>query len=537
MGRFGLILVVLGSFGYGGLQGVASLLEPNCRGVHQEFAAPQIVNFGDCVSETGVCDTFDELFGKQIRQVKTTRGTKDDIELAEELWKSSETVKDSNEIRGRILEAVYDLTAKTDAAVKLGISALRALEEMRPERASEYRKKVREVWEYVYRRAKGEEKKEAGKELVSMMMEEGEALIKELKVMEAATVYRRALGMARAGRLSNVKYLQTLTNYATKMMGVVREITKLEGERKAGSLTENSAKRLAMLYVVKFDSPVRVKGFLGKVGEPEGGLIGSAMAEVGEADVKACRGLGEWYTKLAKGEKGLVELRMLSRAEGYLRRYLNEGKENLRGTDQLKLSLMLKRIEGKLATLRGQLGDTGRWKDLTGYFAKMVAAKKYGAKSGEVSHKNGVFSLSGTSTWLPYPANAKDVILSAEIKRVGGLFVLIRGRWRWKEKATGYAIESALYETLILKQGERELTRKGVKETANGKFFEVQFGLIGEQIIVAVNGKKVIQMTDKSDLKAGNVYFGARNAKTDMRRLRIMIPSKGQAKKWIGSLK
>ncbi len=483
-------------------------------------------------------DTFEELYGKKIRDVKVTRGVEDDIELAETIWSAAETIKDSKVLRGLMLEAIYGLTARTDVGVKLGVDALRELEGIYPKKASVYRKQMVGIWEMAYRKSKGAKRKEAGRELVEMMIEQGHQLVKLMRVREANAVYRKALGIGQSVRLSNVKYLKALVNHATSLIGVVREIEKLEKMRKGGSLEEEDAKRLARLYVVKFDSPELAKGVLSKLDKVEKALIEGAMLELESASVEQCGKLWAWYYELSDGERGLVALNVLSRAEGYLKRYLDEAKETLSGTDRLKLELSLGRIEARLDKLREALGIAGQWKDLTKYYAKMVATKKYGRRDGEVTFKDGVFSFSGEATWMHYPARAKDVIISAQIKKIDGYYVRVGGRLREMEEGGRYTAQLGTDQSIILKLGKRmEINRQTVKETEHGKTFQMQFAILGSRLVVAVNGKKVMEMKDERNAKAGGIFFGTGHAKAEISKMRIMLPTKEQGEKFLAGLK
>ncbi len=483
--------------------------------------------------------TFDELYGKQMRKVKVTRGVEDDVELAEAIWKAAETIKESKVLRAVMLEAVHELTARTDAGVTRGVGALEELGRINPKKANVYQKQLVGIWERVYRRAKGESRKRAGRELVKMMIGQGKQLVRTMRVREASAVFRKSVGIAQGVRLSNVKYLKALMNHATSLIGVVREIKKLEEAGKGGSLDEEGAKRLGRLYVVKFDAPEQAKGVLTKVGETEKALIEGAMLALENASVEQCSKLWAWYYKLSEGERGLVLLNMLNRAEGYLKRYLEESKEKLKGTDELRLKLTLTRIETKLDALREKLGDVPRWKDLTKYFAKMVAEEKYGKRdTGKVTFKNGVFSCGGYATWMIYPAQAKDVIISAEIKRIDGQVVRMGGRVRSNEVGGRYEMELRLSDVVAFKWGKREeIMSKTVKGTGNGKSFELQFALLGDQLVVALNGKKVMQMKDARNMKPGDIFFGTGNARAELQKLRVMLPSKEQAKRYLAGLK
>ena len=111
---------------------------------------------------------FDDLYGKQIEQVQTTTGKKDDLELAEKMLASARTA-DDQDLLILLCDKVYDLARTTRSGYATAIDAMRLLSERVPARWNRCREKMLSVYPYIYMASRGEDRIEAGRILSEML--------------------------------------------------------------------------------------------------------------------------------------------------------------------------------------------------------------------------------------------------------------------------------------------------------------------------------------------------------------------------------
>ena len=85
--------------------------------------------------------------------------------------------------------------------------------------------------------------------------------------------------------------------------------------------------------------------------------------------------------------------------------------------------------------------------------------------------------------------------------------------------------------------GSTELTRKSVPKAFGGNTIELQLAVLGDTIILFIDGKRILKARDNKVRGAGMVGFGVNDGDAEFRNPRFMVPTPQQMKQLIDAAK
>jgi len=294
-------------------------------------------------------DTFNKLYGEDLKRVAATPLPADDVSLAKQMLGDAKEAGDQPALLSLLCEKAYELAVKDASGYATATAAMDLLAGKVPEKKIECLQKNAALYQKQYTAARGEAKTKAGEDVITALSALAEAQTAAGDSDAAGTTLRQAIAIATAIRSENKAALQARLENLAPRQKVEKQIAALKAKLDADAKDEVSRKELVRLYLVEMDNPAEAAKFLDEtLDEATRKYVPAAVKPIGDAPELACTELGDWYRGLADqaatpASKGA----MLRRAQAYYQRFLElHTAEDLART---AATLTLKRIEDALA--------------------------------------------------------------------------------------------------------------------------------------------------------------------------------------------
>ena len=298
-------------------------------------------------------DTFNRLYGEDLKGVAATPSPADDVALAKQMLEDTKKAGGAPALLVLLCETAYELAAKNPAAYPTATAAMDLLAAKVPEKKAECLQKNAAVYQKQYATARGDARTKAGEKAIEVLGVLAEAQAAAGEVEDAGASLRQALAVATAIKSESRAGLQARLAGLASHEKIEKQIEAVKAKIGADPGDAASRKELVRLYLVDMDLPAEAAKFVNEtLDEPTRKYVPAAAKPVPEAPEAACAELGDWYKALADqattpASKGA----MLRRAQGYFQRFLAiHTAEDLGRT---AAALTLKRIEAALAKLSG----------------------------------------------------------------------------------------------------------------------------------------------------------------------------------------
>lgn len=309
-------------------------------------------------------DTFNLLYGNDLKRVAATKDAADDLALAQQLLEAAKTPKTEAPLIALLCEKAYELAHKDPKGVPVAIQAMELAAEKVAGKKGEYLEKIVAIRQQQYTAARGDAKAKVGEDLLVALDRTAEAKADAGDLDGAAALYRRALTVLATPEVKD----RIKTNLAelTVRQKMHKQVADLKAKVEANPNDTASRIALIRLYLVEFDNPAEAAKYLGEgVDEATQKYLPAATKPVTEAPELACLELGDWYMTLSDNASDAARQKMLSRAAAYYSRFLELHAAD--DMDKTKAALGLKKAEAaqaKLSASSSGHGDTAGWVDV-----------------------------------------------------------------------------------------------------------------------------------------------------------------------------
>ncbi len=301
-------------------------------------------------------DTFDKLYGEDLKRVAATPSAADDLALAKQLLEAARQVTNQPALLTLLCEKAHELAAKDAGGYPTAKAALELLAANVPEKKVESLQKMAAMYQRPYAAARGDAKSKAGEVLVEALKALADAQAEAEDADGVGDTLKQALAVATAIKSPSKADIQAQLAGLGAQQQVEKQIAALKAKLEKDPQDAASRKEIVRLYVVEMDNPAEAAKFIDEtLDEATRKYVPAAAKPLEEAPELACNALGDWYRGLADqttapASKGA----MLRRAKAYYERFLGLHKaDDLARTGA---ALMLKKIEDALAKL-GPAGE------------------------------------------------------------------------------------------------------------------------------------------------------------------------------------
>ena len=296
-------------------------------------------------------DTFNQLYGDDLKRVAATRSHDDDVALARQLLEAAGKVANQTAFLTLLCEEAHELAVKDAAGYPTAKAALELLAANVPGKKVESLQKVAAMCQRPYATARGDAKAKAGEALMEALTVLADAQAAAEDVDGAGATLRQALIVATRIRSESTAAIQAQLAGLGAERQIEKQIAALKAKLEKDPQDAASRKELVRLYLVEMDDPAEAATFVDeKCDEATRKYVPAAAKPVEEAPELACKELGDWYRGLADqatepGSKGA----MLERAKGYYERFVELHKAD--DMARAGAALMLKKVDDALAKL------------------------------------------------------------------------------------------------------------------------------------------------------------------------------------------
>lgn len=253
-------------------------------------------------ASTDVLAAFEKLYGPDIKRVKGTPDTADDLALAAQMIQSARTGKLDAELLAAMCEAAFDLAASASGGETRAFEALDVLADKVPDKRFDCAVKRAALCERVYKESKS---RADGEHLTQALMTAGELGTSSHRFAEAADAWKKALSVAagiNSPKLAAIK--EQLPAYEDRVESL-REAGKLADALRANPQDRSARDRMLVIQLVELDNPAAAARYLDATAdEAMKTNLPLATEPVEGLSEEAALKLAEWYVGLA-GKAGI----------------------------------------------------------------------------------------------------------------------------------------------------------------------------------------------------------------------------------------
>jgi len=296
-------------------------------------------------------DTFNKLYGDDLKRVVATPSPADDVALGKQMLEDAKKAGDQPAFLALLCEKAYELAAKDASGYATATAAMDLLAGKVPEKKVECLQKNAVLYQKQYAAARGEARAKAGEDVITALGALAEAQAAAGDVADAGMTLRQAVVVAAAIRSENKAALQARLDNLAPRQKVEKQIAALKAKLDADPKDAASRKDLVRLYLVEMDNPAEAAKFLDEtLDEATRKYVPAAARPIEDAPQLACTELGDWYKGLAdQAATPAGKGAMLRRAQAYYQRFLEL--HTAADLARTAATLTLKRIEDALAKL------------------------------------------------------------------------------------------------------------------------------------------------------------------------------------------
>ena len=348
---------------------------------------------------------FNSLYGKDYRQVLSTRDRADDIALAKQLVEAAKTAAGQPNLLALLCERACLLAGRHPGGHETAIKAMTLLAEKVPAKKKDCREKLLTLYQARYGASPADGRAAAGEDLINYFMVLADECGAEGDYTAAVLYLRRASYTARSVRSSSGEVIVEKLKRFIAQERTARDIGQAKARLKADPDDTTARPRLAWLYLVEKDDPAEAAKYLSATCEEAmKTYVPLLVKDANSLADTACLELADWYRSLSPRASAFASPAMLCRAKGYYGVFL--ARPTAKGMSRTKAELALKKVEEALAEYQASLAPkqaTGtsvvRLPSLTGKgggpFGEMALVSQPGSVTGgrpwtiETSHPRG----------------------------------------------------------------------------------------------------------------------------------------------------
>ncbi len=292
--------------------------------------------------------TFNELFGKEVKRVKSTSEAADDIQLADQLITAAKSSDDRKDLQTVLLEQAYNLASTTPDGYDSAESAMRLLIEKVPAKQKVAEAKIVALYKRGYERSTGDAKKDAGEQYLSFLLNEADDKLKAKDYAGAMLLFQRARPISFAIRSDRKDEVLAKIEFYSVLAKSQQRIEIYQKRLEANPWDKTAHTALFDLYLVDMDDPAAAMKYSKIMGdEKKSKLVPLAAKNLEELTDAQALELAGWYEELAGPAIPPAKAPMLSRAKVYTAVFLEKHESD--DIQKAAATLSLKRIDESLA--------------------------------------------------------------------------------------------------------------------------------------------------------------------------------------------
>lgn len=377
-----------------------------------------VVGFSSPVLADDAEALYEQLFGDLDRRAAGTPETSDDAQLAEQVFKAAENLKDSPDHRAfkALLYAKAFAFGMKDAASRdFADQAINKLLRYDKDRRGEWLRQQVEGYYQLYRRCPSADRPEVGDAAMNVAISAGDRLMNAENFKDATEMYKRALTIAtqlRSPRRTEVDALVRAAGQRSLQKRRLDSLLRRFGDKPDDKLV---AGQIVEMYVVDFDQPEKALKYAEAAGDDAAvTAITTVRASGSKLTAEAALQAAEWFEAKASSAGKDAQPALQQRALGFYEAFLvkHRSEDVMAMKAKLKVEQLTAAIEGA-----GDLADGGGSSGHTGAvdLLKLIDVEKHGTSRDWVAQSGKIASV----------ANRYDCELVAPVTVTGSYQVTV----------------------------------------------------------------------------------------------------------------
>ncbi|HWE92394.1 MAG TPA: hypothetical protein VG269_00335, partial [Tepidisphaeraceae bacterium] len=244
-------------------------------------------------------DTFQQLYGDQVRKLKADRG-KGDVEFAKKLLRDAKDVPDDKPFRALLCNKAYEFASAHADGYGIAAEAMELLAKTNPESEAAASDKALEMYEKRYTAAPVSQRKTVGPPYLGKLMEAADAKANAGQVKEATALYNKALKVAESVDRSRVGGIRDAMKDLGSKQAAQKHLDELLAKLKADPDDAASAGEVIQILVYERNRPADAVEVAAALNDPAAKralpLAAKDVADLGEPELID---LAEWHTAQA----------------------------------------------------------------------------------------------------------------------------------------------------------------------------------------------------------------------------------------------
>jgi len=275
------------------------------------------------VAADEAADTFNKLYGEDLKRIAATLSPADDVALAKQMLEDAKKAGDQPAFLALLCEKAYELASKDPSGYATATAAMDLLAGKVPEKKVECLQKNAGLYQKQYAAARGEAKVKAGESIITALGALAEAQAAAGDADAAGLTLRQAISVATAIKSENRAALQARLENLAPRRKAEKQIEAIQAKLDADPKDAASRKELVRLWLVDMDNPAEAAKFLDEtLDEATRKYVAAAAKPIEDAPEAACMELGDWYKGLADQASPASKGAMLRHAQAYYQRFL-----------------------------------------------------------------------------------------------------------------------------------------------------------------------------------------------------------------------
>jgi tetratricopeptide (TPR) repeat protein len=308
-------------------------------------------------------DTFEQLFGAELKKVTTTHDSAAGFALATKLLEAAKSPQTDVALLGILCEKIYDLDAKDPRGYETAIQAMQLEAARIPAQRAAALTKALTLRQKQLDAARGNARNQATDLLLEAYDAAADATCRAGDYAGATALCRKAMSYAATPADKEV-FKVRLDDVAARQK-VQKQVDGLKAKVAADPADAASGTELVRLLVVELDEPAQAVAFLGEgVDESLKKYVPAAIKDVNSAPELACMELGDWYLILAEKASPTARPGALDHAAVYYQRFIDLHKAE--DAQRARARQLLKQAKDGIEKSGRRLGgfDGTGWTDL-----------------------------------------------------------------------------------------------------------------------------------------------------------------------------
>ena len=295
-------------------------------------------------------ETFESLFGNDVKNARATPDARDDADLAARLLDTARKTQGQPAFAAILCEKAYELGCANPGGYATAAAALELLAQTAPDRAAGCAERLLEVRQRQFDAARGDEKKAAGEALLACLLPAADAKEKAGAAPDAAAICRRAQAVAAAIDSPRRAEVDARADTLAMKMRVARQIADVKAMLARDPKNVGAQEGLVRLCLVDLDDPAEAAlNLAGVADEKLLKYVPAAAKGIEAAPEVACMELADWYRGMAETAPPAAKAAMYARAKAYLARFLEI--HPAQDLDRTRATLALAKIDEAAAKL------------------------------------------------------------------------------------------------------------------------------------------------------------------------------------------